>query len=157
MPEVIESRFLDTTGLQGEIDGWVREVAEHIYMRAILGPAQRVRVQAEVEILVTDLRSGVNAFLNNGGSTALTAGTGSPFSFTGSFDSATLIVNSMDGEFRDLAEKIYARVRARDATRAQSEIETLVTDLKNATNGWLNSGGSVTLTAGAGAPYNVNF
>ena len=157
MPEVFESKFLDSAGLQGEIEGWVRDLAEHIYMRAILSPSQRTRVQAEVEILVTDLRNGINAFLNNGGSVTLTGGTGSPFSFTGSLDSATLIVNSMDGEFRDLAEKIYARVRARDTTRTQSEIETLVTDLKNATNGWLNAGGSVTLTAGAGAPYNVNF
>ncbi len=155
MPEVfpgIYSQVLDEA-----IDDWTRELAEHIYMRAILSPSQRTYSQAEVEILVTDLRNGINAFLNNGGPTALTAGTGSPFSFTGSFDSATLIVNSMNGEFRDVAEKIYARVRARDTTRTQSAIETLVTDLANATNGWLNAGGSVTLTAGAGAPYNVNF
>ncbi len=155
MSEVFEGNYSQL--LAEEIDGWVRDLAERIYDRVIIGPAQRTRAQAEVEIFMTDLRAGVNAFLQNGGPTSLMAGTGTPFSFSGSFDSATLVVSTMDGEFRDLAEKIYTRVRGRDVVRAQSEIEVLVTDLKNATNGWLNAGGSTVLTAGAGSPYNVNL
>jgi hypothetical protein len=56
----------------------------------------------------------------------------------------------MDGELRDLAEKVYGATRARVVTRSQSEIEVLVTDLKNAINAWTKNGSS-TETIGPGS------
>jgi hypothetical protein len=115
------------------------------------------RVQSEVTALATDIIDAVNNWMVNGRSTTETAGPGVLATTHQDGLTPTQEVSNVIGPWcRDMAEKVYAHVRARDVTRVQSEVEVLVTDLVNAINTWLATTPTAE-TAGTGSPFNVNL
>ncbi len=137
------------------VKGLCADLAEHVY--AIVRAPAVTRLQSEVDVLTTDLQNAINNWSVSGRATAETAGA-TPLGGThqDGISPTAEAQNIVDSWCRDIAEKVYARIRARDVVRVQAEVDILVTDLKNAINTWLILTPTAE-TAGTGSPFNVNL
>jgi len=135
------------------MDGAIRDLSEKVYA------ATRARIvtrsQAEIEVLITDLKDAVNAWTQNGSATETAPAWSSDPVGAGKGDVS--IPQLIRRWCEELAKEAYTRIRSRDVTYSEADMGLLATNLVNAVNVWLNAGGTMTESAGPSSPYNPNL
>jgi len=111
----------------------------------------------DVRTLANNILAAINAWTQSGRTTTQSVGpVPSAAADQGGRSRQQYVIDAIGPWCRELAEQVYAHVRARDATRTQAEVTVLVTDLVNTINAWLGATPTAE-TVGTGAPFNVNL
>jgi hypothetical protein len=114
-------------------------------------------VSGDVRSLANNILAAINSWTQSGRSTTQNVGpVPSQVVDQGGRSRRQYVSDAITPWCIELAEQVYAHVRTRDASRVQSEVAILVTDLVNTINAWLGTAPTAE-TAGTGSPYNTSM